>query len=739
MRLNFLSLALLVPAFTLLLLAAVGWSRRDRRGARAFSALMLAGAIYSFAYALEISSSTLPGMLHWIKVEYLGISVIPALWLIFAVQYTGRDRWLTNLTYPLLFVIPLITLVSCYTNERWHFLYRLASVSDEGPFPMLSVTGGIVYWLHMAYINVSFLIGAALFLGMYLRIAPPYKKQTLIMLAGSLVPWVGNLIYASGNGPWDIDLNPFAFTVTGIGFMWGAFRYGLLDLVPVARATVFERMRDGVLVLDAKNRIADMNPAAARFLEATGSGIGKPAESVLNLKPEEIMAQLSHPIEGRVEVLNDSSGRPTWLEMDISSLPDRRGFASGRLIVIRDITERKRAESERLEMERHLLRAQKLESLGILAGGIAHDFNNLLMVILGNLELAQTGIPAGSPANANIVNAITSAKRAADIIRQILVYSGRGTFRKEAVNLTELVQEMVNLLRISISKNAVLDLNLGRALPPILADPGQIQQIVMNIIINAADAIGGQTGTITVTTDVRDCDEQYLMRSCQEEKPAAGRFIRLEVSDTGCGMDQQTRQLLFDPYFSTKFTGRGLGMSAVLGIVRSHNGAIIVESEVNRGTIITVLFPVSEIGRGESAPAQRTAFRPAEINAPPLRGTILIVDDEEMVCELGGEMVEQLGFHVLTAHGGEEALAVFRAHADDIVCVILDLTMPGMDGPTVFDHLLHIKPDVRVILSSGYSLHDAPQLFGKRGFVGFIEKPYTLQILSDELQRVLAD
>ncbi len=736
MRLNLLSLAVFIPAIVELLLASAGWHRRDRQGAKAFSAFMLACSIYSFGYALELSSTELREMLQWIRLEYLGIAVMPALWIIFAVQYAGRDKWLTRRTCLFLFAIPAFTLFACYTNEYWHLLYRAVGVSHTGPFPMLAVTGGIAYRIHMSYANVAFLLGGLMFLKVRLSAAPPYRRQADAVLLSSLVPWVGNLIYLSGYGPWNLDLDPFAFAIAGGGCVWGLLRCGFLDLVPVARATVFGGMSDGVLVLDMQNRILDMNPAAARLVGAAESGIGLPAAAVLNLGSE-IRDRILHCVGGRLEVMHGSPEKPVWLEMNVSPLPDPRGVARGRLIVIRDVTERKRVEEERLDMERRLLHAQRLESLGVLAGGIAHDFNNLLMVVLGNLELAQTLIPASSPAHSNIADAVAAATRASDISRQMLAYSGKNTIRKEALNLAELVQDMLNLLRISISKNAVLDLRLTRELPLIMADPGQIRQVVMNIIINASEAIGAQSGAITVTMDAPDCDEQTLMLSRLEEKPPAGAFVRLRVSDTGCGMDEQTRQLLFDPYFSTKFTGRGLGMSAVLGIVRGHHGAIMVESEPGRGTTFSVLFPVADVAEVSLKPLKDENPRTAGECRSPSLDTVLVVDDEEMVRDLCAATVEQLGFRVLSAADGEEALEVFRAHADEISCVIVDLTMPGMDGPTVLKHLSGVRPGVKVILSSGYSLRDIPRLISEGGFAGFLEKPYTMQNLDDELHRVL--
>src|SRR3990170_4789992 len=261
---------------------------------------------------------------------------------------------------------------------------------------------------------------------------------------------------------------------------------------------------------------------------------------------------------------------------------------------------RKKAEQESLELERRLLHAQKLESLGVLAGGIAHDFNNLLMAILGNLDLALRKLSPLSPAGTNIQNALQAVHRGADLTRQMLAYSGKGQFVVKNIDLSELVEENAHLFRTSMAKTAALNLRLNRDLPLVEADPGQITQVIMNLITNASEAVGEKAGVIALSTGIQECDEAYLSRSRLEERPPAGRFVYLEVSDTGSGMDEETQQKLFDPFFTTKFTGRGLGMSAVLGIMRGHKGAILVDSVVGKGTTIRVLFPVSETAQPEA-------------------------------------------------------------------------------------------------------------------------------------------
>ena len=424
----------------------------------------------------------------------------------------------------------------------------------------------------------------------------------------------------------------------------------------------------------------------------------------------------------------------------LDSVPVRGsdGIAVVRMAVS-DISERKRAEQERLEMERRLLHAQKLESLGVLAGGIAHDFNNLLTAITGNLALALAHLSPASAARERMEEAVRATKRAAELTRQLLAYSGRGRFVLEDLDLSEAVEENAHMLRAAIPGTVTLSLHLGKPLLAIAADAAQIQQIVMNLITNAAESIGDRTGVVTLSTGVGAFDAAYLRRGRVAEAPAPGQFVWLEVTDTGSGMDTATQQRLFDPFFTTKFTGRGLGMSAVLGIVKGHRGTLIVDSQAGEGTAIRVLFPPSETPRpAKGSTVHALGESPYEEKPSAVLGTILVVDDEDVVRDVCAQMVEFLGFRVLRAANGEEAVTVFRAHSREIVGVILDLTMPQMDGVAAFEALRRIQPDVNVILSSGYDEQEATERFAGRGLACFLQKPYELDTLKARLERVRA-
>jgi CheY-like chemotaxis protein len=310
----------------------------------------------------------------------------------------------------------------------------------------------------------------------------------------------------------------------------------------------------------------------------------------------------------------------------------------------------------------------------------------------------------------------------------MLAYAGKASFSLERVVLRDLVEEMAHLLQTAISKKAILNLNLERGLSPIQADPSQIRQIVMNLIINASEAIEDRSGVITVSVGSTRCDEEYLRRTELREDLAPGLYVHLEVTDTGSGMDAETRSRIFEPFFSTKFTGRGLGLAAVLGIVRAHKGAMKVYSEPGKGTTFKVLFPALLEGEASGAiPASssRAAWRG--------KGTILLVDDEESLLALGARMLEHLGSTVVTAGDGLQAVDLYRARCKEIDLVLMDLTMPNMDGAEAFGELRRLNPEVRVVLASGYSHEDVAGRFAGKGLAGVLQKPYTLLKLRESL------
>ena len=410
---------------------------------------------------------------------------------------------------------------------------------------------------------------------------------------------------------------------------------------------------------------------------------------------------------------------------------DAEGAPARMVGTVIDVTEQVTADAERARLDSQIQQAQKLESLGILAGGIAHDFNNLLVGILGNASLALLEVDPLHDAHSSIVAIERAAQRAAELTRQLLAYAGKGRFVVEAVDASTAVHEMAALLRTAIGRSAAMQLDLATDLPAIDVDATQFRQVLMNLITNAADSLGDDGGLITVRTAVRDIGAEYLETCVPGTNAAAGRFVLIEVSDTGAGMDAATVARIFDPFFTTKFTGRGLGLAATLGIMRSHRGAIRVYSEVGRGTAFGLLFPASD-----------QVAHPATATRNPvwqMSGEVLVVDDEPSVLAVTSALLIRRGFTVTTADSGLRAVELFRANPSRFVLVLLDLTMPGMDGQATFRTLREVRPDVRVLLMSGYNEQEVTRLFVGRGLAGFLQKPFRADELYDRVAVTLGN
>ncbi len=396
------------------------------------------------------------------------------------------------------------------------------------------------------------------------------------------------------------------------------------------------------------------------------------------------------------------------------------------LTVIRDVTERERAENERLTLLDQVLETQKLESLGVLACGIAHDFNNLLVGVLTNAGLARRRLSEKEPARGQIENIELAAQRAAELCNQLLSYSGRAEVTVEEVDVTAVVEEMIELLRVPLSGRVTLDLELDHELPRVLADVTQLRQVLMNLITNAAEAIGGGSGTVSVRTSQVDGRSSRLATPL---RPIP--YVCIEVADDGAGMDEATRKRVFDPFFTTKVSGRGLGLATVLGFVRTHSGAIDLDSQPDRGSQFRVFLPT----------AQALVERPVAPVEEPLEavaGTVLVVDDEELVRNVVIEVLEQEGLEVLGAAGGAEALEIFVERWRDIGLVIIDMTMPGMNGDELFRRVRDVDPRARVLFSSGYHEGRLGTLLASDAGVSFIRKPFRVDELIERVRLALA-
>jgi PAS domain S-box-containing protein len=510
---------------------------------------------------------------------------------------------------------------------------------------------------------------------------------------------------------------------------------------------IVRSLGDWVWEVDRAGRLTYSSPQVEALL-------GFPAEEMLGRSPWDTCfpeerrsllagqnAMLRHPAPFRDREIWHRHRDGGKVCLSVSGVPvfDGGGALRGYRGVVHDVTERKREEEEHRRLEAEVEQARRVESLGVLAGGIAHDFNNLLTAILGNAELALGELPEGGARE--LVSQIQAAgQHAAELTRQMLAYAGRGHLTTTRVDLTTAVREMAQLLGASLPKKVTLELELADGLPAVEADPAQLRQVVMNLVINAADAIGDGEGRIAVRTLGSSSPDPFAA-DFSLGKLEGGRAVAcVEIADSGAGIPPETLAKIFDPFFTTKFTGRGLGLAAVQGIVLRHGGTVAVRTAAGSGSVFRICFPA--LAPATAPPGAAAAAAPASPPAQGARwrssGTVLLVDDEEPVRRMATRMLKAFGFEVLEAVDGRAAVAVAAAHPG-LRAVLLDLTMPHLDGRETFRELRRLRADLPVVLCSGYDVLESADRFSGMDFSGFLQKPYRLDDLVRVLRRALAE
>lgn len=502
---------------------------------------------------------------------------------------------------------------------------------------------------------------------------------------------------------------------------------------------------DGIILQDKSGQILIWNHAAERVF-------GIKAEEIVGQKSTdrswktftEDGVQLSaseHP-----SMLALSSGKPvsgtiikveqgentSWIVVSANPIfkaGEKSPYAVA--ITFTDITERKKYEEEKLQLAHQLQQVQKLESLGVLAGGIAHDFNNILSIIIGHCSLAEMD---HDQAWTHIPTIEKAAARAAVLCRQMLTYAGKSDFSLAMINVASVVDEMVQMIKATIAQNIIFKLNLLSDVPPIRGDASQLSQVVMNLIINASEAIGEVQGCVTVSLSKMVVSGESSIIDCLEQAIPIGTYACLEVSDTGCGMSDDVRQRIFEPFYSTKFTGRGLGLSAVLGIIKAHSGYLSVVSNTGQGTVFAIYLPIGDLGITDEKLPEKPALEEWQGS-----GTVLLVDDELQVQQVAMAMLENMGFTVMVAANGQEALDLYRSNKSDIILVISDIGMPVMDGYELFSELKLLKRDLPIIISSGFGDTIVTDRINKDEIAGMVSKPYRFKTLQDMLIKVFED
>ncbi|MEJ2285251.1 MAG: PAS domain S-box protein [Desulfobacterales bacterium] len=500
--------------------------------------------------------------------------------------------------------------------------------------------------------------------------------------------------------------------------------------------TILESIEEGCFETDINGNLTFFSNPFLKILgysrdELSGANTARYTSPDTAAKMERVTARLRET--GRPENVADydvlcKDGSSLSLELSVSLLKDQDGQPMGYRGVLRDVSERKIAEEEKHRLETQLQQAQKMESIGTLAGGIAHDFNNILMGIQGNASLMLLKIETDHPNYEKIKNIEKYVQNGTELTKQLLGFARRGKYLIKATDLNDIIDKSSSLFART-KKEIRVHTELREDLWTAEVDRGQIEQVLLNLYVNAWQAMTNG-GDLYLQTENIILDRSYV----KPYKVEPGRYVKISVSDTGVGIDKETQERIFEPFFTTKEMGRGtgLGLASVYGIIKSHGGYINVYSEKERGTVFTIYLPASE----------KKVARDKEASPAPIvrgSGTILLIDDEKMILDVGIELLEELGYRVISAMSGKEAIDVFQNSQDQIELIIMDMIMPGMGGGETFDRLKEIDPDIKVLLSSGYSINGQATKILRRGCDGFIQKPFNMNQLAQKVQEILVN
>jgi PAS domain S-box-containing protein len=818
-------------------------------GAPAFAVMMASVALWAFMIIFEVISNDSPTKNFAGNFKYLFIVTVPVAWFVFGLFYSNRVQRLGWRWGVLLATVPLVTLFMVATNFHHHWMFKSISWVPVNGLILPARVYGPWFWVHTAYSYAMIFFGFLMLAKSIIDAHRLFRRQVLLLLLGALAPWLCNVFFLAGTHPLPyLDLTPFAFTLSGVAVVWGITRYRLLDIVPIARDIVIQSMDDGLIVLDHRHRILDVNSAATIMLgKAQAELIGREAFQMIDWWPRPTSNGQYGDISLPAIIEVAQSPRPRFFQLSVSPVL-QQGQSSGQLVILRDITAMKTTQdalrqsegrfkslsenapvmiltvdesgtvtyvnpawrtilghdreevvgqplntflaqsshaacagvvarllrgeefiaesdvqflsktggprifditasvnsdeegritgivclakdvTEERRLQEQLFQSQKMEAIGTLAGGIAHDFSNLLMGMQANVSLLRLEMEDAPAVLDKLKRIEDQIQCGASLTRQLLGYARKGKYVLATIEVHQLIEETLQIVQRT-NKNIVMRHRLEADPPFIEADKGQIEMVLLNLFVNAVDAMpnGGQLSVSTRTVDGPALDPQWPRRS-------PGHSIEIQVHDNGVGMDPKTMAHIFEPFFTTKEIGRGtgLGLASVYGVVKNHHGDIQVDSTLGQGTTFTLVFPAV------ARPDQPHPPVAAQVLSFPRGQKILLVDDEPPVLEYVGEMIESLGFSVLRAANSQTALQLYAQHGGTIDLVVLDLVMPQMDGKQLFALLQEAHAEIKALFISGYGTGTQPLELADAAPYLLLTKPFTRDELAQAIGKVLA-